>query len=106
MTNAGNTKWYYDVATGQVTEGPPESGWDNRMGPYDTREEAENALKLAAERNAAADAADKAGRTNSRAQPRCAYLCERPPSPPYGGGGRFCVAARRAVRRPSSCAAA
>ena len=58
MTNAGNTKWYYDVATGQVTEGP-ESGWDNRMGPYDTREEAENALKLAAERNAAADAADK-----------------------------------------------
>ncbi|WP_293770662.1 SPOR domain-containing protein [uncultured Corynebacterium sp.] len=54
-----NTKWYFDLSTGQVTQGP-ESGWSDRMGPYDTREEAENALKTAAERNAAADAEDEA----------------------------------------------
>lgn len=55
----GNTKWYYDIASGQVTLGP-ELGWSDRMGPYDTREEAEKALKIVAERNAAADAEDEA----------------------------------------------
>lgn len=52
-------KWYFNPSTGAVTEGTEDS-WDNRMGPYATREEAENALKIAAERNAAADAADEA----------------------------------------------
>lgn len=50
-------QWYYDTATGKVTQGA-ESGWDNRMGPYATREEAEHAIKIAKARNEAADAYD------------------------------------------------
>lgn len=51
-------KWYFNPSTGEVTEGAEDS-WDNRMGPYASREEAENALKIAAARNAAADAAEE-----------------------------------------------
>ncbi|QPK78557.1 hypothetical protein G7Y31_08315 [Corynebacterium lizhenjunii] len=50
--------WYFNPTTGEVTQGP-ESSWANRMGPYATREEAQNALATAAERNAAADEEDE-----------------------------------------------
>lgn len=51
--------WYYDPTTGEVAEGKTGS-WANRMGPYGTREEAQNALKIAEARNEAADALDEA----------------------------------------------
>lgn len=52
-------KWYFNVATGEVTQGK-QSGWENRMGPYDSEEEARHALDIAEQRNAAADAQDDA----------------------------------------------
>ncbi|MFW9034464.1 SPOR domain-containing protein [Corynebacterium striatum] len=58
MTDS-DKQWYYDTSTGQVTQGT-ESGWDNRMGPYTTREEAERAIEIAKARNEAADAYDEA----------------------------------------------
>ncbi|WP_299139338.1 hypothetical protein [uncultured Corynebacterium sp.] len=51
-------KWFFDPATKEVSQGKI-SGWENRMGPYDTREEAENAIEIAQARNDAADAADE-----------------------------------------------
>nr|WP_234456423.1 hypothetical protein [Corynebacterium macginleyi] len=51
-------KWYYDPSTKKVSRGKV-SGWENRMGPYDTREEAERAIEIARARTKAADAADK-----------------------------------------------
>ena len=33
-------QWYYDIATGQALQGKV-TNWDNRMGPYATRAEAE-----------------------------------------------------------------
>ncbi len=51
-------KWYFDPTTGEVTQGK-EGSWDDRMGPYDTREEAAGALDIAAARTAAADAEDR-----------------------------------------------
>lgn len=57
--NATEKNWYFNPTTGEVTEGAQDS-WDNRMGPYATREEAANALKTAAERTKAADAAEEA----------------------------------------------
>ncbi|AHI23246.1 hypothetical protein [Corynebacterium vitaeruminis] len=52
-------KWFYNQATGQVEQGKV-SSFENRMGPYDTREEAAHALDIAKARNAAADAKDEA----------------------------------------------
>ncbi|MEH0147675.1 hypothetical protein V6D40_08380 [Corynebacterium sp. Q4381] len=52
-------QFYYNPATGEVTQGKVAS-WDNRMGPYATREEAEQALAIAAERTKRADDADEA----------------------------------------------
>ncbi|OFP35471.1 hypothetical protein [Corynebacterium sp. HMSC071B10] len=51
-------KFYFNPTTGEVTQGKVAS-WDNRMGPYDTREEAAHALEIAAQRNKAADEADE-----------------------------------------------
>lgn len=51
-------QWYYNPSTGEVTQGK-ESSWDNRMGPYSSREEAQAAIKTAQERNRAADAAEE-----------------------------------------------
>ncbi|MBI1349855.1 MAG: hypothetical protein GC156_01905 [Actinomycetales bacterium] len=47
--------WYYCLVHQRVE---PEEGCANaeRLGPYDTKAEAENALELARERNAAFDA--------------------------------------------------
>ncbi len=52
-------RFYFNPTTGEVTQGKVAS-WDNRMGPYDTREEAAHALEIAAQRNKAADEADEA----------------------------------------------
>lgn len=46
--------WYYDTATGEVTRGK-KHGWDTRMGPYDSEEEAQRALQTARARSASAD---------------------------------------------------
>lgn len=51
-------KWFYNQATGEVEQGKT-SSFEHRMGPYDTREEAEHALDKVKERNEAADAADE-----------------------------------------------
>lgn len=56
---ASDDKFYFNPSTGEVTQGKV-SGWDDRMGPYDTREEAQHALDKAAERTKLADAQDDA----------------------------------------------
>lgn len=43
-------EWYYNTATGEVELGP-QSPMQNRLGPYPTKEAAEDALKIARERN-------------------------------------------------------
>ena len=48
-------EWYFDTETGQAEQGKA-TGWENRMGPYATKAEAENALERAKERNEAWDA--------------------------------------------------
>ena len=52
-------QFYYNPTTGEVTQGK-EAAWDNRMGPYATREEAEAALQTANARNKEADAIEEA----------------------------------------------
>lgn len=51
-------QWYFDTSSGEVTQGKT-SGWDNRMGPYSSRDEAEHALQIARERTRAADEWDE-----------------------------------------------
>ena len=51
-------KWFFDTETGEVTQGSS-SGWESRMGPYKTREEAAQALETAKRRNEQADAYDR-----------------------------------------------
>lgn len=51
-------QFYYNPSTGEVTQGM-QASWDNRMGPYDTREEAEAALQIAAQRTKQADNEDE-----------------------------------------------
>lgn len=50
-------QWYYDTASGSVSQGK-QKGFQNRMGPYPTRDAAEHAIETARARNAAADAQD------------------------------------------------
>jgi len=59
-------KFYFNPSTREVSQGK-EGSWDDRMGPYDTREEAEQALATAQERNKAAEAQDEAD--DNSAQP-------------------------------------
>ncbi|MFM2437517.1 MAG: hypothetical protein RLZ55_328 [Actinomycetota bacterium] len=40
-------KWYYNLLTGKVTQDPGQ----DRMGPYDSEDEAAHALELARKRN-------------------------------------------------------
>lgn len=42
------TRWYYNLLTKQVTTNPGQ----DRMGPYDSQAEAEQAMEIAAQRNA------------------------------------------------------
>lgn len=53
-----DAQWYYDTKTGEVSQGKQE-GFENRMGPYPTREAAADAIATAKERNKAWDAADE-----------------------------------------------
>lgn len=47
MTDSpSDEKFFYNLETGQVEQGKV-SAWENRMGPYDTREEAQRALETA-----------------------------------------------------------
>ncbi len=52
-------KWYYNLSTGEVRQGKVDS-WSDRMGPYDTEQEAASALETARARTEAADAAERA----------------------------------------------
>ncbi len=56
MTEDDNS-WYYDIAAKQVVQGKQTNALD-RMGPYPDKATAEQALKIAAARNKAADAED------------------------------------------------
>ena len=58
MMHNEDLKYYYNLETRQVEQGKV-SSYDNRIGPYDTREEAEHALEIAKERNRIADAYDE-----------------------------------------------
>ena len=58
MMHNEDLKYYYNLETRQVEQGKV-SSYDNRIGPYDTREEAEHALEIARERNRVADAYDE-----------------------------------------------
>ena len=58
MMHREDLKYYYNLETRQVEQGKI-SSFDNRIGPYDTREEAEHALEIARERNRIADAYDE-----------------------------------------------
>lgn len=55
---AAKDKWWYNLSTGKVEKGHL-SGWLSRVGPYDTREEAQAALELAAERTREWDEQDE-----------------------------------------------
>lgn len=50
-------QYWYNVETHAV-EKDAQSGWKSLIGPYETAEEAEQALAKVQERNAAADALD------------------------------------------------
>ena len=58
MMHNEDLKYYYNLETHQVEQGKI-SSYDNRIGPYDTREGAEYALEIAKERNRVADAYDE-----------------------------------------------
>ena len=58
MMHNEDLKYYSNLETHQVEQGKI-SSYDNRIGPYDTREEAEHALEIAKERNRVADAYDE-----------------------------------------------
>ena len=51
--------YWYNVATGQVETDDDRSRADDVMGPYDTREAAQNALQSAHERTEKWDAEDR-----------------------------------------------
>ena len=57
-TDAGAEKYWFNTETRQVEKGRA-SAWDNRMGPYDTAEEAQNALSKAQANSAEWDAEDR-----------------------------------------------
>ncbi len=49
-----DANWYYQPSTGKVFQGKA-TGWDDRMGPYDSEADARAALDRVAQRNQAAD---------------------------------------------------
>lgn len=52
------TKWYYNISTKEVEQGKKSDSLQ-RLGPYDTKQEAEAALERVALRNEQADAYDE-----------------------------------------------
>ncbi len=55
---AEGTKYYFNTRTREVERGS-QSSWHHLMGPYDTAEEAQNALTIAQERNEEWEEEDK-----------------------------------------------
>lgn len=53
-----DVKYYYNLTTGEVEVGRV-SDWTERMGPYDTYEEATHAMEKVRERNRAWDDEDR-----------------------------------------------
>ena len=51
-------KYWYNVSTGSIEKGP-QSDWTKLLGPYDTEEEARNAMSKVQARNEAWDAEDE-----------------------------------------------
>lgn len=47
-------QWWFDTKTGEVSK-DKSSGWETRMGPYDSQEEAKHALEIARQRAEEAD---------------------------------------------------
>ncbi|SDS42167.1 hypothetical protein [Paraoerskovia marina] len=58
MSDEGAREFYFDTESGEVSEGR-RSDWTSRLGPYPTREAAENALATARARTEAWDAEDE-----------------------------------------------
>lgn len=50
MSSNSDQQYWYNTKTHQVEHGP-QSSWENRMGPYETRAAAESALDRAKARN-------------------------------------------------------
>ncbi|MEZ2120868.1 hypothetical protein QWU43_01445 [Corynebacterium sp. CCM 9204] len=51
-------EWYYNPETGEVVRGK-QGSWTNRMGPYDSEDEARQALDIAERRTREADSFDR-----------------------------------------------
>ncbi len=58
MSDKSPVQYWYNTATGEVEESAARSSWSHRMGPYPTREAAENALETAQQRNESWDEED------------------------------------------------
>ncbi|MGC5047756.1 SPOR domain-containing protein [Micrococcus porci] len=56
-THEPGSGYWFNVRTHQIEEGP-QSDWRELLGPYQTRQDAENALARVQARNEAADAED------------------------------------------------
>lgn len=54
----GEGKYWYNVSTGSIEKGA-QSDWTKLLGPYDTEEEARNAMSKVQARNEAWDAEDE-----------------------------------------------
>jgi len=59
MADTERTAWFYNVSTGEVEHGPQSLG-RSLMGPYDSREEATQALETARARTQAWDEEERA----------------------------------------------
>ncbi|MGC4174878.1 hypothetical protein [Demequina sp.] len=54
----GKTEYFFNTSTKMVEKGR-QSSWEHLMGPYDSPEEAENAMEIAKKRSQAWDDDDK-----------------------------------------------
>ena len=53
-------RWYFNVDTGKAERGPAKRGFlESRLGPYETREQAERGLEELHRRNAIKDEEDR-----------------------------------------------
>ena len=51
-------QWWFDTETGEVSN-EKSSGWETRMGPYQSKEDAQHALEIARQRTEQADDYDE-----------------------------------------------
>src|SRR5699024_4742312 len=107
-TPVSDEQWYYDIAEGRAVQGKV-TNWDNRMGPYGSRAEAEAALEKARLRNDAWDAQDddcQGGRHRAAPPPAAVPVARYPTALPAGkvrGGGshRAVIGRGQWIRRQS-----